>query len=141
MKFDISYVCAAYLYAILCFISKFQKHNFSFLFYRVKESTSKIVINNISIMQQNLTWLDIWCHLIISYNVLICIKKIFILNKYANKDTCMYSKHLLSMKSHQFGVCVRNTKIFTFANVWIYCIIWANRYYFYVSVRLGQEVT
>lgn len=28
-------------------------------------------------------------------------KKIFILNKYANKDTCMYSKHLLSMKSHQ----------------------------------------
>lgn len=44
-------------------------------------------------------------------------KKIFILNKYANKDTCMYSKHLLSMKSHQFGVCVRNTKIFTFANV------------------------
>lgn len=89
MKFDISYVCAANLYAILCFISKFQKHNFSFLFYRVKESTSKIIINNISIMQQNLTWLDIWCHLIISYNVLICIKKsIFWINMPTKIHAC-----------------------------------------------------
>lgn len=134
--------CAANLYAIFYFLSKIQKTHlffFSLLDERVDwwNGYTKY-INNANRIEP--AFMDIKM-MSIEYLTLFWFVKNSILNKYANKDACMYFNTCCQWKATSLPVCVSNTKKLTSGNVLLYCIIWANCYYFYITARLGQKVT